>query len=75
MTMTVIAERAFISRNTLTRVERGDPAVALGIYVTVLFVVGFAARIGTLADPLTDHVGISPDAERLPQRGHSSKGT
>lgn len=74
LTMTVIAERAFISRNTLTRVERGDPAVALGIYATVLFVLGFAARIGTLADPLTDPVGISLDAERLPQRGHSPKG-
>lgn len=73
LTMTVIAERAFISRNTLTRVERGDPAVALGVYATVLFVLGFAARIGTLADPLTDHVGISLDAERLPQRGHSPK--
>lgn len=73
--MTVIAERAFISRKTLTCVERGDPAVALGIYATVLVVLGFAARIGTLADPLTDHVGISLDAERLPQRGNSSKAT
>src|SRR3546814_7790825 len=61
LTMAVIAERAFISRNTLTRVERGDPAVALGVYATVLFVLGFSERIGTLADPLTDQVGISLD--------------
>lgn len=31
-----IAERAGITRKTLYRVERGDPAVALGIYARVL---------------------------------------
>jgi transcriptional regulator with XRE-family HTH domain len=68
LTMAIIAERAFISRNTLTRVERGDPAVALGIYTTVLFVLGMAERVGDLADPLTDSVGLSLETERLPQR-------
>ncbi len=68
LTMTIVAERAFISRNTLTRVERGDPAVALGIYTTVLFVLGLAERVGDLADPLSDSVGLSLETERLPQR-------
>src|ERR1700736_6617938 len=31
-----VAERAGIARKTLYRVERGDPAVALGIYARVL---------------------------------------
>lgn len=31
-----IADRAGITRKTLYRVERGDPAVALGIYARVL---------------------------------------
>lgn len=31
-----VAQRAGISRKTLYRVERGDPAVALGIYTRVL---------------------------------------
>lgn len=31
-----VAERASITRKTLYRVERGDPAVALGIYARVL---------------------------------------
>ena len=66
LTMTIVAERAFISRNTLTRVERGDPAVALGIYSTVLFVLGLAGRVSELADPLADSVGLSLEAERLP---------
>lgn len=68
LTMVMVAERAFISRNTLTRVERGDPTVALGIYATVLFVLGMADRLGQLADPLTDAVGLSLEEERLPKR-------
>ncbi len=32
----LVAERAGISRNTLTRPERGDPAVALGIFARIL---------------------------------------
>jgi transcriptional regulator with XRE-family HTH domain len=72
LTMAIVAERAFISRNTLTRVERGDPAVALGIYVTVLFALGLADRVGDLADPSTDSVGLSLETERLPKRARSA---
>jgi transcriptional regulator with XRE-family HTH domain len=32
----VVAQRAGISRKTLSRVEKGDPAVSLGIYARVL---------------------------------------
>jgi DNA-binding XRE family transcriptional regulator len=32
----MIAQRAGITRKTLYRVERGDPAVAMGIYARVL---------------------------------------
>jgi transcriptional regulator with XRE-family HTH domain len=71
LTMGIVAERAFISRNTLTRVERGDAGVSLGVYATVLFVLGLAERLGDLADPLTDAVGLSLEAERLPQRARS----
>lgn len=34
--METVAERAGITRKTLYRVERGDPAVALGVYARVL---------------------------------------
>jgi transcriptional regulator with XRE-family HTH domain len=73
LTMAIVAERAFISRNTLTRVERGDPAVALGIYATVRFVLGLAERVGDLADPLADRVGLSLEGDRLPQRARGEK--
>ena len=51
LAMTVVAQRAFISRNTLTRVERGDAGVSIGIHTTVLFVFGLTDRLTQLADP------------------------
>lgn len=48
ITTTLMAERAMISRNTLARVEKGEPGVALGTYATVLFVLGLANRLGEL---------------------------
>ena len=66
--MALLAERAFISRNTLTRVEKGDPGVSMGIYASVLFVLGLEDRLGDLADAANDPVGLSLEEERLPRR-------
>jgi hypothetical protein len=66
--MELMAERAFISRNTLTRVEKGDPGVSMGIYATVLFVLDMAERIADLAATSSDVIGLGLEAERLPQR-------
>ncbi len=68
LTTAIVAERAFVSRNTITRVERGDASVSIGIYATVLFVLGMPGRIGALADPGLDHVGQDLAAEQLPKR-------
>jgi len=40
LTASQVAERAGISRKTLTAVERGNPAVSFGVYANVLFVLG-----------------------------------
>jgi transcriptional regulator with XRE-family HTH domain len=71
--MSLMAERAFVSRNTVARVEKGDPSVSLGIYATVLFVLGMSDRLGALADPSTDRVGLTLEEERLPQRVRSRR--
>ena len=63
-----MAERASISRDTLHKVERGHPGVGMGIYATVLFVLGLANRIGELADVRHDKVGLELEEENLPQR-------
>jgi transcriptional regulator with XRE-family HTH domain len=64
----VMAERAFITRATLLKVEKGDPAVSLGIYATVLFVLGMTARLSDLADVRSDETGLQLEEERLPRR-------
>lgn len=64
----VVAERASIGRSTLNRVEKGDPTVALGIYATVLFVLGLVDRVGNLADARNDATGLQLEEEHLPKR-------
>lgn len=66
--MDVMAERAFISRKTLGRVERGDPGVSLGVYASVLFALGMVDRIAGLVDPTTDRLGVQLEDEQLPRR-------
>lgn len=68
----LMAERAFVGRNTITRVEKGDPGVSIGIYATVLFVLGMAERLAILADISGDDVGRMLDEERLPIRVRES---
>ena len=63
-----MAERASISRATLNKVEKGHPGVQIGIYATVLFVLGLANRIGELADVQHDKAGLELEEEHLPQR-------
>lgn len=76
--VTIAAERASISRTTLVKIEKGDPGVALGIYATVLFVMGMVERLADLADPKDDAVGLQLEEEHLPQRirgAREQKGT
>jgi hypothetical protein len=69
----VMAARASISRTTLSKVEKGSPGVSLGIYATVLFVLGLAHRLADVADPGTDVLGLELEQERLPQRIRRSR--
>jgi len=66
ITMELVAERACISRTTLTKVEKGDPAVALGIYAAVIFALGLISRLTHLLEK--DELGESLEEERLPKR-------
>jgi transcriptional regulator with XRE-family HTH domain len=63
-----MAERARISRPTLVRLERGDANVSVGIFATVLFVLGMHERLTDLADASRDRVGLDLETESLPKR-------
>lgn len=74
-TAATVAQRAGISRSTLLRVERGDPAVALGIYARVLEALGLDADLDHLA--ADDELGRKlqdaglPKRVRAPRRQHT----
>ena len=64
----LMAERAWISRTTLNKLEKGHPGVSLGNYATVLFVLGMLEHLSELADHRNDAVGLELEEEHLPQR-------
>lgn len=68
ITMALMAERASISRTTLTKIEKGDPSVALGIYATVLFILGSVSNLAKLLEPEKDELGLLLEEENLPKR-------
>jgi transcriptional regulator with XRE-family HTH domain len=45
----LFAERMNVSRETLRRLEKGDPSIAIGTYVRALSVLGLAGDIDSLA--------------------------
>jgi transcriptional regulator with XRE-family HTH domain len=64
----VMAQRAFISRTTLVKLEKGDPGVAMGTYAAVLFALGMIDRLRDLASAKSDEIGLALEEERLPKR-------
>jgi transcriptional regulator with XRE-family HTH domain len=66
--VTVLAERASVSRSTLQKMERGNAGVALGHYAAVLFSLGMINRLADLADSGADVLGRELEEEQLPQR-------
>src|SRR5213593_693188 len=68
-----MATRLFVSRDTLWRLERGDPSVALGTLVTAAFVLQLHYRLANLAAPASDELALSLDERRLPQRIRRSR--
>jgi len=63
-----MAARLFVSRDTLWRLECGDPAVAIGTLATAAFILKLDDRLANLAAPAIDEIGLSLDERRLPQR-------
>lgn len=66
--MSILAERAAISRVTLMKIEKGDPNVSVGICASVLFALGLLKRFEEIADPKNDSIGRLLEEENLPQR-------
>src|ERR1019366_5283382 len=66
--VTILADRASVSRTTLNKAEKGDPGVSLGTYATVLFSLGMVDRLADVADHRHDAAGLELEEESLPVR-------
>ena len=66
--MAILAERAGISRMTLTKIEKGDAGVVMANYAAVLFALGLIDRLSEVGDVRHDRVGLELDEEALPKR-------
>jgi transcriptional regulator with XRE-family HTH domain len=68
-----VAQRAGITRRTLSKVEQGDPGVALGVYARVMQVLRLEGDLAQLA--VDDVLGRKlQDAGILPKRRAPKKG-
>jgi transcriptional regulator with XRE-family HTH domain len=65
-----MAGRLFVSRDTLWRLERGDPTVSVGTLASATFVLQLHDRLANLAAPASDALALSLDESRLPKRIH-----
>ena len=63
-----MAERASASRSTYTKIEKGDPTVSMGAYVTVLAILELVDGVDDLADRSSDSLGLDLEEELLPPR-------
>jgi transcriptional regulator with XRE-family HTH domain len=73
MTLEEMASRMFVTRKTLSRLEKGDPGVSLAVLASALWVLGFEKDLLEIAHPEKDKVGIYRERQRLPKRVRHSK--
>ena len=66
--LAIVAARALTTRQTVSRIEKGDPSVAMGTWATILFVLGMEERLAELAAPANDVLGQALETEKLPER-------
>lgn len=64
----LVAERASVSRVTLTRIERGDPGVSAGAYAMALQALGILDGWADIDDRLGNQLAEEQSRKRAPRR-------
>lgn len=68
LTQAQLAERAGVTRRTISRMERGDGEVRIEIFLGIAHALGILDSIPRAIDPYESDVGRMRADERLPQR-------
>ena len=63
------AARMAVSVPTLIRMEKGDPSVGMGVYITAMWLMGRHAALPDIAAPTQDVNALEQDIEAVRQRG------
>ena len=63
-----LAGMAYVTRDTIRRLESGHPGVSLGVLVTVLWVLQLDESLSVVGHPDHDRLGLALDRKRLPER-------
>jgi len=63
LTMQDLADRMFVTRKTLKRLEDGDPGTSIGVMASALLVLGLEDDLTRVADPQNDTVGNALDRD------------
>lgn len=61
------AQRIGVSVPTLIRMERGDPSVSVGVYVTALWLLGLSDALREIASPAKDLRALEADVRAASQ--------
>lgn len=69
----VVAERAGISLNTLSKLENGDCGIAIGNVASVLQALGLGTPFSDVAAAGDDETGLMLEARRLPRWARQPK--
>ena len=72
LTMALVAERARISRQTLSEIEKGNPSIGIGYYASVLHALGYLEK-DLLLIAQEDTQGREIQDMNLPTRARASK--
>jgi transcriptional regulator with XRE-family HTH domain len=70
LTAEIVAQRAGTTRQTIAKIESGNPAVKIGTYVVVLQALGLLKGWGHLDDPVGDLMSL----DDLPKRARLKNG-
>jgi transcriptional regulator with XRE-family HTH domain len=73
LSMREMAARMMVNLKTVQRLEKGDPAVGMGILMTALWILGMHRRIGDLVAPESDTAGLQEDIKNLPRDFRKAK--
>ena len=68
LALSYLAERAGTTRQTISRIERGDPRVAMGTWAAVLLDLKLLPRLAELGVPGNDFQARFLERQHLPQR-------